>query len=52
MARGRMALRRTASMARAAGDKPHPGRARPRPSGREMTLSYVPIEGSPEPFYR
>lgn len=27
-------------------------RARLRPNATEMTLSYVPIEGSPEPFYR
>ncbi|MEN6369050.1 MAG: GNAT family N-acetyltransferase [Thermotogota bacterium] len=27
-------------------------RARSRPNATEMTLSYVPIEGNPEPFYR
>ncbi|MDD4903453.1 MAG: GNAT family N-acetyltransferase [Candidatus Bipolaricaulis sp.] len=27
-------------------------RARSRPSAVEVTLSYVPIEGNPEPFYR
>jgi diamine N-acetyltransferase len=27
-------------------------RARSRPNATEITLSYVPIEGNPEPFYR